>query len=122
MGRGRRVSDQWRVSALGARRSTRTRAGLVRSALFIRAVAVGSMISTGALAAAGQSRTDLESADSVVLERTACFGTCPIYVLRLAKDGSVWLRALDRNGAAHVSTWKVASRVFADLMTSASMY
>lgn len=31
----------------------------------------------------------LRSADSIVLERTACFGTCPAYRLRLTRQGAV---------------------------------
>jgi hypothetical protein len=35
---------------------------------------------------------DPRTADSLVFERTACFGFCPVYRLRLSRDGSVALR------------------------------
>ena|GEM_PF-2455278 len=34
-------------------------------------------------------KLDVRSADSIVLERTACYGTCPAYRLRLTRQGSV---------------------------------
>jgi hypothetical protein len=41
---------------------------------------------------AGASGPDPLTADSLVLERTACFGFCPVYRLRIARDGAVELR------------------------------
>jgi len=40
-------------------------------------------------AAKAQRSEPLYSADSVVLERTLCFGTCPAYRLRVSRSGAV---------------------------------
>jgi hypothetical protein len=55
-------------------------------------VAVGLVLITPALARAqAPSRATLEAAqvDSIVLERTVCFGTCPAYRLRLDATGRI---------------------------------
>ncbi len=35
---------------------------------------------------------NVATADSLVFERTACFGTCPTYRVRISRDGAVHLR------------------------------
>jgi hypothetical protein len=42
-------------------------------------------------------------ADSIVLERTRCYGTCPAYRLSLARSGAVRFRSLDPGDSARVA-------------------
>ena len=43
-------------------------------------------------------------ADSIVLERTRCYGTCPTYRLRLSAGGEVQFRSRDPLGRIHSDT------------------
>ena len=48
---------------------------------------------------------DPAKADSIVLERTPCFGTCPAYRLRIAKSGEVAFRSRAARDTAHSVTF-----------------
>jgi hypothetical protein len=51
------------------------------------------VVPSGQPVAGVSTNLDLQSADSIVLERTACFGTCPAYRLRLTRRGAVAFRS-----------------------------
>lgn len=58
------------------------------------------------------------SADSLVLERSMCFGTCPAYRIRVARDGSVLFHS--RNpGESTEAREKVPARTLSELMAAA---
>jgi hypothetical protein len=49
-------------------------------------------------------RAEALEADSIVLERTRCYGTCPSYRLRLSAGGEVQFRSRDPLGSIHADT------------------
>jgi hypothetical protein len=58
-------------------------------------------------------------ADAITLERGPCFGTCPVYTVTLAADGSVWFDGHRFVADSGVSTGRVprarADSLFAEL-------
>jgi hypothetical protein len=48
------------------------------------------------------------SVDSIVLERTACFGRCPAYRLRLAADGRVSFASRNPDDSSRVASGRIA--------------
>ena len=70
-------------------------------------------LTTGWLAPASAQQN--READSLVLERTVCFGTCPAYRLRVSRDGGVFFQS--RNpGDSTIATDSVVFRTLADLV------
>ena len=60
-------------------------------------------------------RQQPSNTDSLVLERTLCFGTCPAYRLRLSRDGQVLFQS--RNPAdSTVARDSIGARVLPDLI------
>ncbi len=58
-------------------------------------------------------------ADSLVLERTQCFGTCPAYRVRIARDGKLLFQS--RNpGDSTIAVDSVGAGTFAELMGRAN--
>jgi hypothetical protein len=60
------------------------------------------------------------SADSIVLERTRCYGTCPAYRLSLARSGAVHFQSLNPGDSARVGTGTLAPGAFDALVAEAA--
>lgn len=58
-------------------------------------------------------------ADSIVLRRTACFGACPVYRLRIARDGQLRFDATGQRAATSVATDSLSRWAFNRLLTDA---
>jgi hypothetical protein len=57
-------------------------------------------------------------ADSITLERTRCYGTCPAYRLSIARDGAVRFQSLNP-GDSTVATDRIAAAAFDSLVREA---
>lgn len=57
----------------------------------------------GANGACGQGRPPVAGLDSIVLERTPCFGTCPAYRLSVARTGVVVFASRNHGDSARVA-------------------
>ena len=64
---------------------------------------------------------DPRTADSLVFERTACFGFCPVYRLRLSRDGSVTLHWQEQREPRAVieGSWTIAPAAVQALLAQA---
>lgn len=60
-----------------------------RAALVLSVLAIACTAAPRDEGAPSQAGTVATGADSIVLERTPCYGTCPVYRLRIAENGSV---------------------------------
>jgi hypothetical protein len=56
------------------------------------------------------------TADSVVLERGPCFGTCPVYRVTMTRTGGVHFVSLDTADTSQTISARVDPRRFTDLM------
>ena len=91
-----RSSNKTNRARFGAQR-TRSRVSRIKlsetpmrlSNLILFSVAIVAACSTGANTRAGKSEHNVVLLDSVVLQRTVCFGRCPAYRLRISSDGTV---------------------------------
>ena len=63
--------------------------------------AVPALASSGVVAIAIPSPLEPADADSIVLERTRCFGVCPPYRVRIARSGEVLYRSRAAGDTAH---------------------
>jgi len=54
-----------------------------------RWIAFGLVLAFGAAPRRSSAQDPLDAADSIVLERTLCFGTCPAYRLSVSRTGAV---------------------------------
>jgi hypothetical protein len=59
------------------------------------------------------------AADSIALERTACFGTCPVYRVSLARNGDVHFESRGHNDSGRTATDNVGAEAFRGLMGAA---
>src|SRR4051812_48338248 len=58
--------------------------------------------------------TKLAAADMISMERTPCYGTCPVYTILVSGDGAVSF-----DGRTHVlKTGKATARISGDLVAS----
>ena len=57
----------------------------------------------GTLGACARARSPMAALDSIVLERTACFGTCPAYRLSVTATGVVAFTSRNRGDSARVA-------------------
>ncbi|HKG93128.1 MAG TPA: DUF6438 domain-containing protein [Gemmatimonadaceae bacterium] len=62
---------------------------------------------------------DLDAADSVVLERTLCYGSCPAYRLAVARSGAVRFESRNPQDSGRAAADSVDPRGFGDIMTDA---
>ncbi len=64
---------------------------------------------------------DPRTADSLVFQRTACFGFCPVYRMRLSRDGSVALRWQEQTEQRAVieRSWTIAPAAVQALLAQA---
>jgi hypothetical protein len=60
------------------------------------------------------------AADSIVLERTRCYGTCPAYRLSLARSGAIHFQSLNPGDSARVGTGTLAPGAFDALVAEAA--
>ena len=58
-------------------------------------------------------------ADSLVLERAPCFGTCPVYRLSIARDGAVRFESRSQADSGRTHTGQVPATAFAALVAGA---
>ena len=63
---------------------------------------------------------DYSAADSVVLERTACFGACPAYRVSIARSGVVYFESLNPNDSGSTRHGHIDPERFRDLITTAT--
>jgi Domain of unknown function (DUF6438) len=61
----------------------------------------------------------VDNADSVVLERTACFGVCPAYLLHVSKSGAVLFESRNHRDERRRATDTIAAYKFQWILTSA---
>ena len=61
----------------------------------------------------------LDTADSVVLERTACFGLCPAYLLHVSKSGAVLFESQNRGDEERRATDTIPAYKFQRILTRA---
>jgi len=66
-------------------------------------------------------RLEPEKADSIVLERTACYGYCPVYRLRVGREGEIALQWRARDGKTHLAEWKMQPDSVRMLLNAAQM-
>jgi uncharacterized protein DUF6438 len=64
---------------------------------------------------------EVESADSLVLERTGCFGTCPAYRLRITRSGAVHFRSREFSDTGFIRTASIPSDSAQALLTYARL-
>ena len=69
--------------------------------------------------AAVVAQNPLDRADSVVLERTSCFGTCPAYRLRVSRSGSVLFESRNRAEEGRRESDNIAPEKFRWILTEA---
>jgi len=62
----------------------------------------------------------MASLDSVVFERTACFGTCPAYTLVLTSAGHVRFTSLNKQERGRIESDSIAPSLIADLLPAAA--
>lgn len=62
------------------------------------------IVATSALSAQSGTRNVTFAADSVVLVRTSCLGTCPAYRLSVRNDGFVWFLSRNRGEEGRVES------------------
>lgn len=88
----------------------------MRPHVIVLVVAIG-----GRVSAQPQPRpADYQAADSIVLERGPCFGTCPVYRVSIARSGDVhfvWLRGAD---SGKTERRRIDPSRFASLMSTAT--
>ena len=63
----------------------------------------------------------LRDADSLTLERTGCFGSCPAYRLRVARAGDILFRSRNRNDTTRVESGRIDSATAATVFQYADM-
>lgn len=63
--------------------------------------------------------TSVASTDSIVLERTLCYGTCPAYRLRLTGSGAVAFESRNPGDSGRVASDRVTPAVIAGLLAEA---
>ena len=68
-----------------------------------RVLHVVPIVALGACSATSRTANRTAAADSVVLERSPCFGSCPVYRLRIARDGAVDYQARMRGDSTHAT-------------------
>ena len=64
---------------------------------------------------------DVENADSLVLERTGCFGTCPAYRVRITRSGAVLFRSRELSDTSRIETASIPSDSAQALFTYARL-
>jgi hypothetical protein len=69
----------------------------------------------------GHAQDALSQADSVVLERTPCFGTCPAYVLHITRSGAVLFQSRNRGDEGRRATGTIPAYKFEWILTSAKI-
>lgn len=62
----------------------------------------------------------VERVDSLILERTACLGTCPAYRLAAHSSGLVRFESRNRDAAGHTEMDSVGARAFARMVREIS--
>jgi hypothetical protein len=60
-----------------------------------------------------------DGADSLVLERAPCYGTCPVYRLSIASDGAVRLESRARADSGRTHEGRMSAAAFAELVAGA---
>ena len=68
----------------------------------------------------GQAASGTPSADSIVLERTRCFGTCPAYRIRLAGTGEVAFESRNPGDSGRVASDRVTPEAVRGLLAQAT--
>src|SRR5690349_20602318 len=58
---------------------------------------------------------EADSADSIALERTGCYGWCPAYRVRLARDGSVQFVSRETTDSGRTATGRISGHDFREL-------
>jgi hypothetical protein len=87
--RARRVSSFLAGRSVSHAVLTRDSRSIVEGLMVKRLLAVSIMILTFAFVAAAQTPVSRDQITEVTLERTACFGYCPIYKVTLRRDGTI---------------------------------
>ena len=68
----------------------------------------------------GQSASATPSVDSIVLERTRCYGTCPAYRIRLAGSGDVTFESRNPGDSGRVASDRTTPDAVRGLLTQAT--
>ena len=74
------------------------------------------VLAGGSATASAQATVPFSQLDSVVLERTACYGTCPAYRLALLRSGIVQFRSNNKGDSARVARDSIAPEAVAALV------
>jgi hypothetical protein len=83
-------------------------------------VGIGILVLTGGGATAvAQGTVPFTELDSVVLERTTCYGTCPAYRLALLRSGVVQFRSHNRGDSSRVARDSIKPDLVAALLPTA---
>ena len=65
-------------------------------------------------------RTEYQAADSIVLERGPCFGTCPVYRVSISRSGDVHFVLLSRPDSGRIRQRHIDPQRFSDFMGAAA--
>lgn len=77
------------------------------------------VLAGGGAPAVAQGPVPFTELDSVILERTACYGTCPAYRLALLRSGVVQFRSHNRGDSARVARDSIKPDAVAALLPAA---